>query len=200
VKGALFQAAAIKLWVSGLSSGQIAAAISAEIGEPVTRNRVVGVIFRAGKRLLAETGCNPYARPDHSHSTRNGLRHLGREPRAPKPERPRQIRRVNDKPAQIKREIDFAKAPPGDRLPPLVKLDERLWISLPGTDPKDILSLSSCECRWPLSTGVHNVGDGAVETLFCGEKQADNSSYCPTHTRWSRSNKPLAPLNFGKAA
>ncbi len=175
----------LDLWVAGESSGQI----SAKLG--LTRNAVMGVVHRAGKRLKAETGENPYARPDHSRSTKNGLRHP--ISRAPKPKK-------IAKPPQVKRVIDFAKVTPGDLLPPLVKLDERLWISLPNTTPKDLLSLSGCECRWPLSTGVENVGDSGSSLLFCAAKQADDSSYCPTHTRWSRSQKKTEPLNFGKAA
>lgn len=183
----------IRLWVSGLSSGQIAALI------PTSRNCVVGHVYRAGQKMLAETGKNPYARPDHSFNTRNGLRYPeGYKPRAPK--RERTLRVVTVKPPQIKREITEKDVTPGERLPPLVKLDQRLWISLPNTTPKDLLSLGKCECKWPLSTAVDNSVDSTVATLFCAAETDNDSSYCKTHRSWSVSKKPLAPLNFNKRA
>lgn len=173
----------LDLWVAGESSGQI----SAKVG--VTRNAVMGVVHRAGKRLEAETGLNPYRRPDHSLNTRNGLRHPGGVVRAPKPER--RLKLATDKPPQIKRVIDFAKITPGDQLPPLVKLDARLWSPLPGTEPRRLVALLPQQCRWPVIV---------VESdLFCAAP-TDDCSYCSTHRRWSLSKKPLTPLNFGKAA
>lgn len=189
MKGARFQAEAIRLWVSGLSSGQIAAAIGKEIGEPVSRNRVVGVIYRAGKRLLAATGVNPYARPDQSFNTRNGLRYPdGYKPRPPK--RERTLRVVTVKPPQIKRVIKEKDVTPGERLPPLVKLDDRLWLPLPNTSPKALVDLNVNDCRWPV--------DSQGTTLFCAVEKAEGSSCCAIHHRWGHSQKALAPLNFNK--
>lgn len=174
---------ALELWASGQSGSEIALTF----GGDVSRSAVIGMISREGNRLKAATGKNPYARPD-----------VGRNQRPPKA--PRVLKPKVAKPERIARVIDLATVAPGDRLPPLVKLDQRLWVSLPNTTPKDLLSLSRCECRWPLSTAVNNVGDDGPSSLFCAAKQADNSPYCPTHTRWSRSQKKLEPLNFGKAA
>lgn len=182
----------LDLWVAGESSGQIAAKVG------MTRNAVMGVVHRAGKRLENETGLNPYRRPDQSLNTRNGLRHPGGVVRTPKPER--RLKLATVKPPQIKRNLDLSAATPGDRLPPLVKLDQRLWISLPNTTPKDLLNLNDCDCRWPLSTGVNNVGDSAPSPLFCAARKEDDSSYCPTHSSWSKSKAQLAPLNFNKRA
>ena len=189
MKGARFQAEAIRLWVSGLSSGQIAAAIGKDIGEPVTRNRVVGVIYRAGKRLLAATGVNPYARPDQSFNTRNGLRYPeGYKPRPPK--RERTLRVVTVKPPQIKRVIKEKDVTPGAMLPPLVKLDSRLWLPLPGTAPKDLMDLGADECRWPI---------GEEAFTFCAGLSAAST---PSSTRfWLKGpSMMISPRDFSASS
>lgn len=183
------QTIARTLWVEGKSGSEIAEAI----GNGVTRSAVIGFISREGERIRQATGTNPYKRPDIGRNQWAGRPRVIREPRLPKPPK-------IAKPPRVARVIDLATITPGDRLPPLVGLDSRLWISLPNTTPKDLLSLGSCDCRWPLSTPVHLPVEEPGATLFCGANQADNSSYCTTHTYWSRSQKKLAPLNFGKAA
>lgn len=179
MKGALREAKILKLWASGKSGGQVAEQLG------ITRNIVIGVVGRAGKRIEKATGKNPYARPNQSLNVQNGL---GRQPKKFKAPKPEKIA----KPKPVPRQVDVSDLTPGDRLPPLVKLDDRLWISLPGTEPKPLLELSSTGCKWPV--------DGSCITLFCAADQEDDSSYCKTHKSWSLSKKPLAPLNFGKAA
>lgn len=178
------KARAIELWVDGKSGQEIADTF----GGSVSRSAIIGMVSREGDKIRVATGTNPYRRPD-----------IGRNQRPPKA--PRIVKaKPPAKPKQIKREMTEKDVPPGTMLPPLVRLDSRLWVSLPNTTPKDLLSLGKCECRWPLSTGVDELGIAAPSLLFCAAETDNDSSYCKTHRSWSLSKKPLAPLNFSKRA
>lgn len=170
------KARAIELWVDGKSGQEIADTF----GGSVSRSAIIGMVNREGEKIRVATGANPYRRPD-----------IGRNQRPPKA--PRIVKaKPPAKPKQIKRVITEKDVTPGTMLPPLVTLDRRLWSPLPGVAPKDLLNLRPRDCRWPI--------DAEGETLFCGATTAEGRSLCTVHHRWGNSQKPLAPLQFGKAA
>ena len=169
---------ALDLWVLGMSGSEVAKSMP---GGYLTRQSIIGMVWREGKAAEKATGVNPYNRPERTRATDAVRTSTG----------PRKVNPAA-KPARISRQLDIAAVTPGTMLPPQVKLDSRLWISLPDTPPKTLMECTVHSCRWPV--------DNEGEPLFCGAGKEDDSSYCKTHRRWSVSRKPLAPLNFNKRA
>lgn len=167
-------------WLAGCSAATIAGMLPFD----VSRNAIIGVVHRMG-----------LVRSDEAKkaANRGSLNKFGKKLVRAKREA------AVKKPAQIKRTVDIATIPSDQPLPPLVRLDRRLWVSLPGCEPKTLIDLPSNGCKWPVDA-VHNTVEEAPIAMFCAAVRCDDSSYCRVHRSWSVSKKPLAPLRFGRAA
>ena len=140
----------IKLWKEGLSAAQIAA----RLGNGITRNAVIGKLYRLGLSGRGKPATVSKPRPRRAATPRKtqartaGNTALKAEP-APAVARPKPQR----KPVAIK----LADIPQGERV--------------------TLLMLRENSCRWPS-------GDPGTESFtFCGRESRPDGPYCTDHAQ-----------------
>lgn len=141
-----------KLWLEGWSASRIAA----ELGPPLTRNAVIGKVYRLGLSGRAKMDSDHMLAPPISHKPpRRGHRHA-------------------DIP-QVLGNTALALQPLVIESPVPQPVRE---VVVPIAEPVSILELRDTMCRWP-------VGDPAQpEFRFCGARKLPGSGpYCACHSR-----------------
>ncbi|HET6375478.1 MAG TPA: GcrA family cell cycle regulator [Methylocella sp.] len=141
-----------KLWLEGWSASRI----SAELGGGITRNAVIGKVYRLGLsgRAKAVSGNVPAAQPAQKISRRSA--HAATE-----------VASIAGNTALALRPIMMeAPAPQAEK-----------EIVVPITEPVTIMELRESMCRWP-------IGDPAQpEFRFCGAKKLPgHGPYCACHS------------------
>jgi GcrA cell cycle regulator len=140
-----------KLWLEGWSASRI----SAELGEGITRNAVIGKVYRLGLSGRAKTVSGSVTAPPHQKvPRRQGHRHVNGP--------------------QIAGNTALALRPFVIETPaPQTARD----VVVPISEPVTILELRESMCRWP-------IGDPAQpEFRFCGAKKLPGQGpYCACHS------------------
>ena len=153
-----------ELCLQGLSASQIAKQLATEFRHPVSRNAVIGKLFRMGVQ-------HP-GRPADPGKRKAISAPPVKIPK-PTPEKAAERKRMTSEAQAMVQRIEQRRAEMGE--PPL----EAIVISLgrPGPGAKRLEALGTQECHWPL-------GDGAGGQLFCAAAYPDDSRrqpYCDCH-------------------
>lgn len=140
-----------------VDEGKSAGVVGRIIG--VSRNAIIGVMHRRGWRR--EGASAPTTQLRYSRSNLSAPRPVA-APRGPKPPKAPKAKRTPQSDFPIIRVVK-GSAPDMDRYV--------------GKSPKLLEALGAHDCRWP---------QGPVDApayLFCADPKAEDSSYCPIHTR-----------------
>jgi GcrA cell cycle regulator len=142
-----------KLWLEGWSASRIAA----ELGPPITRNAVIGKVYRLGLSGHAKAAAsNVLASPSHQKAPRRPAHRHANSPQA-----------VGNTALAFHPLVIEAPAPQTAK-----------DVVVPIFEPVTILELRESMCRWP-------IGDPAQpEFRFCGAKKLPGQGpYCACHSR-----------------
>jgi len=155
----------INLWTDGHS----ASVIAAKMGDPITRNAVIGKVHRmglAGRRVAVRLSYPSINRGPWSDE-RKALEEK-RRAALPKKAKKTPAPRVRVK---VSRPPEFNPDPRN--------LDLGAWDELADSKPVSLLELEAGMCRWPIGTDS--------PYLFCGCQVIPGKSYCGTHVERARS-------------
>lgn len=151
-----------QLWSDGKSASECARMF----GGVITRNAIIGKVFRMGLPKRRTTT----SIPKRNHWTDEKRSALSAKLKAKAASRQADVTKRNAVNPMVAR----VKAPPAAVFVPATKdLAVGTWNALPGAEPVGIMDLTERTCRWPVSDGA--------PFLFCGCQVAAGSSYCPTH-------------------
>jgi GcrA cell cycle regulator len=140
-----------KLWLAGWSASRIAA----ELGAPITRNAVIGKVYRLGLSGRAKAApSNVLDSPAHQKAPRRPQRHASS---------PRVVGNTALALQSLVFEVPVA--------------EPAREVVVPISEPVTILELRESMCRWP-------IGDPAQsEFRFCGAKKLPgHGPYCACHS------------------
>lgn len=140
-----------KLWLEGWSASRIAA----ELSNGITRNAVIGKVFRLGLSGRAKAGsANVAAPPAHNKAVRREAAHQRAAP-------------------QIAGNTALALHPFVDEAPMPRQLRD---VVVPICEPVTLMELRESMCRWP-------IGDPALPDFrYCGAKKLPgHGPYCACH-------------------
>jgi GcrA cell cycle regulator len=147
-----------KLWLEGLSASRIAK----ELSNGLTRNAVIGKVYRLGlsgrTKVAAES--LPASRPPHKSPLRAS------HPRPKSPMNQRASTFVQGNTALAMQTVALAARQPS----------QDIDVVVPITEPVTIVDLLESMCRWPLGDPTH------PEFRFCGaRKMPGEGPYCRCH-------------------
>jgi GcrA cell cycle regulator len=154
-----------KLWLQGMSASRIAE----ELAHGLTRNAVIGKVYRLGLSGRVKAPSMPtssHPRPSQQQQ------HQPRPPRAPSP---RQSTGAAPTPTPIMVQGNNAMAlQPATR--EAVAPEQNLDVVVAMAEPVTILDLRESMCRWPIGDPT------APEFRFCGAKKLPGvGPYCACH-------------------
>ena len=154
-----------KLWLQGMSASRIAR----ELANGLTRNAVIGKVYRLGlsgrvKEAAVEAGA---PQPLHKHATR-----------PPRPTAQRAHGRVaQGGPALVRGNTALAIQPVAYAAPARsAEIERHSEVVVPIAEPVTILELRDLMCRWPIGDPTQ------AEFRFCGaRKTPGDGPYCACH-------------------
>jgi GcrA cell cycle regulator len=158
-----------KMWLQGMSASRIAR----ELANGLTRNAVIGKVYRLGlsgrvKEAAAETTSATEPQPLHKHATRPPAR------QAPQRAQPRA---VQSSATFVRGNTALAVQPVAFEAPARAnEIAARGEVVVPITEPVTILELRDSMCRWPIGDPTQ------AEFRFCGARKTPGEGpYCGCH-------------------
>ena len=158
-----------KMWLQGMSASRIAR----ELANGLTRNAVIGKVYRLGlsgrvKDAAAETTSATEPQLLHKHVTRPPARQA--PPRA-------QPRAVQSSATFVRGNTALAVQPVAFEAPARAnEIAARGEVVVPITEPVTILELRDSMCRWPIGDPTQ------AEFRFCGARKTPGEGpYCGCH-------------------
>lgn len=151
-----------QLWSEGKSASECARMF----GGVVTRNAIIGKVFRMDLPKRRPTTC----KVKMNHWTDEKRAAMSAKMKARTAARAADVKKHNAVNPMVAR----AKSPPPAVFVPAAKdLAVGTWNPLPEAAPVGIMDLTERTCRWPVSDGA--------PFMFCGCQVEPGSRYCPTH-------------------